>query len=44
MDESRLYQAPFTDLASSGPENLFEENKIDILFNKINEIKNRAIA
>ena len=44
MDESRLYQAPFTDLASSGPEKLFEENKIDILFDKINEIKNRAVA
>ena len=44
MDESRLYQAPFTDLASSGPEKLFEENKIDLLFDKINEIKNRAIA
>lgn len=44
MDESRLYQAPFTDLASSGPENLFEENKIDLLFDKISEIKNRAIA
>ena len=44
MEESRLYQAPFTDLASSGPEKLFEENKIDILFDKINEIKKRAIA
>lgn len=44
MDESRLYQAPFTDLASSGPEMLFEESKIDLLFDKIGEIKNRAIA
>ena len=44
IDESRLYQAPFTDLAYSGPEKLFEENKIDLLFDKINEIKNRAIA
>ena len=44
LDESRLYQAPFTDLASSGPEKLFEEKKISLLFDKIGDIKNRAIA
>ena len=44
MEESRLYQAPFTDVVSTGPESIFDENKIEVLFKKIDEIRNKAIA
>ena len=44
MEDSRLYQAPFTDVVPTGPETIFDENKIDKLFNKIKEIRNKAVA
>ena len=44
MQDSRLYQAPFTDVVPTGPETIFDESKVDKLFNKINEIRSRAVA
>jgi len=44
MEESRLYQAPFTDVVPTGPESIFDENKIEVLFKKIDDIRNKAIA
>ena len=44
MQDSRLYQAPFTDVVPTGPETIFDESKVDILFNKIKEIRSRAVA
>ena len=31
-------------LIATGPETIFDENKVDKLFNKIKEIRNRAVA
>ena len=33
-----------TDVVPTGPETIFDESKVDILFNKIKEIRNRAVA
>ena len=44
MQDSRLYQVPFTDVVPTGPETIFDESKVDKLFNKINEIRSRAVA
>ena len=44
MQDSRLYQAPFTDVVPTGPETIFDESNVDKLFNKINEIRSRAVA
>lgn len=44
MQDSRLYQAPFTDVVPTGPETIFDESKVDKLFNKIKEIRTRAVA
>jgi type I restriction enzyme R subunit len=43
MNEERLYQSPFIDIAPTGPEPLFK-NKITKLFDTIKDVKLRAVA
>jgi type I restriction enzyme R subunit len=35
MDPALLYEPPFTDLAPTGPEKLFDEDNVTRLFTKI---------
>jgi type I restriction enzyme R subunit len=44
MDPGLLYEAPFTDLAPTGPEKLFNEEKVARLFTKIRTINDSAVA
>ena len=44
MDPGLLYEAPFTDLAPTGPEKLFNEEKVARLFTKIQTINDSAVA
>jgi type I restriction enzyme R subunit len=44
MDPGLLYEAPFTDLAPTGPEKLFNEEKVAWLFTKIQTINDSAVA
>ena len=44
MDPALLYESPFTDVAPTGPEQLFGEEKVTQLFGKIDEINRSAVA
>jgi type I restriction enzyme, R subunit len=44
MDPGLLYEAPFTDVAPTGPEKLFDEEKTARLFTKIQTINDSAVA
>lgn len=44
MDVASLYEAPFTDLVSKGPEGLFNPGQIDIMISKIQSFRSNAIG
>lgn len=44
MDAGVLYESPFTDLASQGPEGLFPPEKIEQLLTALAEVRARAVA
>ena len=44
MDPSLLYEPPFTGIAPTGPEHLFDESKIVQLFTRIKAINDSAVA
>jgi type I restriction enzyme, R subunit len=44
MDPSLLYEPPFTDIAPTGPEKVFDEERVARLFAKIREINSSAVA
>ena len=44
MEDGRLYQSPFVDMAPTGPEGIFAQDKVQQLFASINEVRLRAVA
>ncbi len=42
MDQDRLYEPPFIDLAPTGPQGLFSKPEADKLFDLLNQIRQRA--
>jgi type I restriction enzyme, R subunit len=44
MDPALLYEVPFTDIAPTGPEKLFDEEKVTRLFTRIKAINDSAVA
>jgi type I restriction enzyme, R subunit len=44
MDPGLLYEAPFTDIAPTGPDQLFSEEKVIQLFTKIQRLNDSAVA
>jgi len=44
MEDKRLYQSPFIDMAPTGPEGIFASDKVQQLFSSINEVRLRAVA
>jgi type I restriction enzyme R subunit len=44
MDPALLYEPPFTDVAPTGPEKLFDEEKVTRLFARIQAINDSAVA
>jgi len=42
--EALLYEPPFTSIAPTGPEQLFDESKVTRLFTKIKAINDSAMA
>jgi len=44
MDPALLYEPPFTDIAPTGPEKLFDEEKVMRLFTRIQAINDSAVA
>jgi type I restriction enzyme, R subunit len=44
MDPELLYKPPFTDVAPTGPEQLFDEANVVRLFRKIQAINETAVA
>jgi type I restriction enzyme R subunit len=44
MEDRRLYQSPFVDMAPTGPEGIFASDKVQQLFASINEVRLRAVA
>jgi type I site-specific restriction endonuclease len=44
MEPELLYEPPFTDVAPTGPEKLFDEEKVTRLFTKIQAINDSAVA
>ena len=44
MDPKLLYESPFTDVAPTGPEHLFDEAKVVRLISRIQEISDSAVA
>ncbi len=44
MDPALLYEAPFTDIAPTGPDQLFDEEKVTRLFTRIKAINDSAVA
>ena len=44
MDPELLYEPPFTGVAPTGPEHLFDEAKVVRLVSKIREINESAVA
>lgn len=44
MDPALLYEPPFTDLAPTGPEKLFDEEKVARLVTRIRTISDSAVA
>jgi type I restriction enzyme R subunit len=44
MDPALLYEHPFVDVAPTGPEKLFDEEKVTRLFTKIRDLNDSAVA
>lgn len=44
MSERRLYESPFTDLASSGPEGLFSKGAVTELIRVLDDVRRTAMA
>lgn len=44
MDPGLLYEPPFTDIAPTGPEQVFDEPRIGKLFSRIKELNESAVA
>jgi type I site-specific restriction endonuclease len=44
MDPALLYETPFTDVAPTGPDQLFDEEKVARLFTKIRGLNDSAVA
>ena len=44
MDPALLYDPPFTDVAPTGPDTMFDEENVTRLFAKIAEINQSAVA
>jgi type I restriction enzyme R subunit len=44
IDPGLLYEPPFTDIAPTGPEQLFGDEKVTRLFTKIKAINDSAVA
>jgi type I restriction enzyme, R subunit len=44
IERGRLYEAPFTNITSTGPDSIFDNAKVVKLFNIIDDIKLRAVA
>ena len=44
MDPALLYEPPFTDVAPTGPEKLFDEEKVARLVTRIRAINDSAVA
>lgn len=44
IDPNLLYEAPFTDIAPTGPDQLFDSDKVTRLFTKIQAINDSAVA
>jgi type I restriction enzyme R subunit len=44
MDPARLYDPPFSDLAPTGPEDLFSEQEVDQICHLLDLIQTRAAA
>jgi type I restriction enzyme R subunit len=44
IDPALLYEPPFTDIAPTGPEQLFGDEKVTRLFTKIKAINDAAVA
>jgi type I restriction enzyme, R subunit len=44
MDPALLYEPPFTDVAPTGPDRLFDEEKVTRLFTQIQAINDSAVA
>jgi type I restriction enzyme, R subunit len=44
MDPALLYEPPFTDIAPTGPDQVFDEEKVTRLFTKIRVINDSAVA
>ena len=44
IKDERLYESPFIDITPTGPENIFNQDQINKLFTKMEEIRHRAIA
>lgn len=44
MDPALLYEPPFTDIAPTGPERVFDEARVARLFSKIQAINDSAVA
>jgi type I restriction enzyme, R subunit len=43
MEPARLYESPYTDLASTGPESMFPEPDVDNIVNILNIVKANAL-
>jgi len=44
MDAGRLYETPFTDISSTGPDTVFGEAKVERLFAVMEDIRQRAVS
>jgi type I restriction enzyme R subunit len=44
MDPALLYEPPFTDIAPTGPDQLFDEERVTRLFTRIRAINDSAVA
>ncbi|WP_229187810.1 DEAD/DEAH box helicase family protein [Bradyrhizobium oropedii] len=44
MDPALLYERPFIDIAPTGPDKLFDEEKVTKLFTKIRDLNDSAVA
>jgi type I restriction enzyme R subunit len=44
MDPGLLYEPPFTDIATTGPDQVFDEERVTQLFAKIRAINESAVA
>ena len=44
IDRARLYEAPFTNVAATGPDSIWPSAKVEQLFKVIDEIRLKAVA